>query len=353
MKRTLSSTQTLRLLFWECTAECNLNCAHCRRPDSGDGQEKDLSTAQGYELIGQLAGLGKKQKQTPMLVFSGGEPLCRQDLFDLIAKAKNEKIITALATNGTLIHQQLAGKSAKSGISRVAISLDGATAEVHNLLRRSAGAFEKAIEGIKHLRREEVSFQINMTLTKNNAGQLEQVCTLAKSLGAVSVHVFMLVPVGCGLKLARTDMLDAGQYEQTLKRIYQLNKEKGMPLKVTCGPHYQRIVRRQNDDNAEPTSKLAGCLGGIEVLFAGHNGDIQPCGYLPVKCGNVLEDNLTQIWYENGLLRQLRDRNNLKGKCRICGYRQVCGGCRARAYSVAGDYLAQEPLCGYVPAADG
>ncbi|MHC4112629.1 MAG: radical SAM protein, partial [Planctomycetota bacterium] len=223
MKGTVVTKQVLRLLFWESTIRCNLTCSHCRRLESDEAADTDLSTAQAKALIEQLAELGGQQPMMPVLVFSGGEPLCREDIFELVEYAKSLGIVPALATNGTLMDSQVAEKIADSGIARVSVSLDGATAEVHNKLRRLKGSFEKALEGINHIRDKKVPFQINITLTKHNASQLVDIYELAKSLGAVAVHIFMLVPVGCGQSLAETDMLSPEQYEQKLLEICRLD----------------------------------------------------------------------------------------------------------------------------------
>jgi len=345
----------LRLLFWESTIKCNLACAHCRRIETNKTAYKDVSTAQAKDFLEQLAGLGIEQSMMPVLVFSGGEPLCRDDLFELISRAGSLGIIPALATNGTLIDSTVAERIRETGVMRVSVSLDGATAEVHNKLRQLSGSFEKAIEGIGHLREQKVPFQINMTLTRHNAHQIEDVYNLAKSLGAVAVHIFMLVPVGCGQSLADTDMLSPKQYEQKMLDICKLDGRGELQLKVTCGPHYERVTREQGVSSHMKASRSGhggasrGCLAGIGVLFVGHQGDVFPCGYLPVRCGNVLEDKLSDIWYNNKDLARMRDSNQLEGKCGICGYRQICGGCRGRAYAATGNYMAEEPFCAYVP----
>jgi radical SAM protein with 4Fe4S-binding SPASM domain len=346
--------QMLRLLFWESTIRCNLTCAHCRRIESGDTADRDITTPQAKDLLSQLSELGKKQPVMPVLVFSGGEPLCREDLFDLISYAKSLGIVPALATNGTMIDSNIAGSIHDSGVMRVSVSLDGATSEIHNRLRRMEGSFEKALEGIGHLREKKVPFQINLTLTKHNAHQLQDVYELAESLGAAAVHIFMLVPVGCGLLLEHTDMLTPIEYDQKMLEIYELEKLGRLQVKVTCGPHYERIVKQHGDTSninkgRGKGAKSRGCLAGLGVLFVGHQGDVFPCGYLPVKCGNILKDRLEDIWHNNKDLARMRDSNQLEGKCGICGYRHVCGGCRGRAYAATGNYMAQEPFCAYVP----
>ena len=364
MKGALRSEQILRLLFWESTIKCNLACAYCRRIESDETAYSDLSTVQARGLIQQLADLGTVQPTMPVLVFSGGEPLCREGLFELVGYAGSLKLIPALATNGTLIDQTVAEQIRDSGVVRVSVSLDGATAEIHDKQRRLAGAFDRAIGGIEHLREAKVPFQINITLTKYNAGQIKDVYELAKSLGAVAVHIFMLVPVGCGQTLGQNDMLMPEQYEQKMLEISELDSRGELQMKVTCGPHYERVIRQQGlyksriDAGRENDSvpgrsghgrATKGCLAGLGVLFVGHQGDVFPCGYLPVKCGNVLEDKLSDIWYDNKDLARMRDSEQLEGKCGICGYRQVCGGCRGRAYAATGNYMAEEPFCAYVP----
>ncbi len=356
----------LRLLFWESTIRCNLTCAHCRRIESDEQAHTDMSTAQAKDLISQLAQLGTNQPMMPVLVFSGGEPLCRKDLFELISQAKSLGITPALATNGTLIDSAIAEKIRSSGVARVSVSLDGATAEVHDRLRQLEGSFEKALEGISYLRDKQVPFQINITLTKYNAHQLENVYELAKSLGAIAVHIFMLVPVGCGISLAETDMLSPEQYEQKMVEISKLDGRGELQMKVTCGPHYERVIRQEGLHKSRVKEAKGadavpgrgghghggaskGCLAGLGVLFVGHQGDVFPCGYLPVNCGNVLKDKLSDIWNNNENLARMRDTDELEGKCGVCGYRNVCGGCRGRAYGATGNYMAEEPFCAYVP----
>jgi radical SAM protein with 4Fe4S-binding SPASM domain len=360
-----TSNRVLRMLFWETTIRCNLACVHCRRLESNEADIGDLSTSQAEILLEQLAQLGRRQPQRPVLVFSGGEPFCRQDLFHLIGKARQNGLITALATNGTVIDEEQARHIRDSGMARVSVSLDGATAEVHDRMRQIPGAFDRALEGIRHLREHSVLFQINVTLTKQNAGQLQEVYDLARSLGGMALHIFMLVPVGCGQTLAQTDMLSPGQYEQALREIYTLESRGEIQVKVTCGPHYERIKRElriadcglriepmaANPKSAIRNPQSKGCLAGLGVLFVSHRGDVYPCGYLPVNCGNILEKRLIDIWDGNDDLARMRDAGALEGKCGLCEYKQVCGGCRARAFGITGNYMGEEPFCAYRPRA--
>jgi len=330
-----------------------------------------MMTDQAMDMIDQLAALGKQQGFMPVLVFSGGEPLCRDDIFDLIKHARKKELQLALASNGTLIDSEIAEKIKDAGIQRVSISLDGATSDIHNKLRQLEGSFEGAIEGIGHLKRAGVPFQINVTITRHNAHQLDDVFALAKELGAVAVHLFMLVPVGCGEEFAEEDMLSSQEYEEMMERIAGLEVSQDLQIKVTCGPHYERVVRqaglRKQPHQADmpaacphghgkgghpggkPMHSSKGCLAGVSVIFVGHQGDVFPCGYLPVNCGNVLEEKLSDIWHDSEDLARMRDSGELEGKCGVCGYKQVCGGCRGRAYAGSGNYMAEEPFCAYVP----
>ena len=188
MRQVSDLERKLRLLFWESTIRCNLSCAHCRRVETDEAVDSDLTTAQAKQLIDQLARVGREQDFMPIFVFSGGEPLCREDLFELVDYAFAEGVKCALATNGTLIDDVIAARIKAAGVERVSVSLDGATGEIHNKLRKQEGSFEAAVNGIGCLRKNGVPFQINMTITRHNAHQLDDVFVLAEQLGAVAVH---------------------------------------------------------------------------------------------------------------------------------------------------------------------
>jgi MoaA/NifB/PqqE/SkfB family radical SAM enzyme len=266
MKQHSGNQHKLRLLFWESTIRCNLSCAHCRRIESDEAVESDLTTAQAGQLIDQLVQVGRQQDFMPILVFSGGEPLCRSDIFELIHEAGSKGVKCALATNGTLIDEDVAEKIKAAGVERVSVSLDGATAEIHNKLRKLEGSFEDAVKGVGHLRKCGVPFQINMTVTRYNTHQLDEIFVLAEKLGAVAVHLFMLVPVGCGEEFAEEDMLSADEYEQLLKRIAGIERTGGLEVKVTCGPHYERVIREEKKAAAsgltiQPSAEPQACPG--------------------------------------------------------------------------------------------
>ncbi|AQT67738.1 Antilisterial bacteriocin subtilosin biosynthesis protein AlbA [Anaerohalosphaera lusitana] len=341
--------RTLRLLFWESTIKCNLTCSHCRRVEGDEQVGTDMTTGQAKSLIDQLAELGKSQDFMPILVFSGGEPLCRDDVFELAGYAGDQGLRTALATNGTMIDAETAARIEDAGFARVSISLDGATEQVHNKLRQEPGCFDAALNGMAELQKANVPFQVNMTMTRHNAHQLDDIFNLAKNMRAQAVHLFMMVPVGCGEQFNQADMLDADEYEQMMKRIAATERSGNIEVKVTCGPHYERVKRQTQHQSARSRHPSKGCLAGSGVIFIGHQGDVFPCGYLPVNCGSVLRQPLADIWHGSEDLARMRDANRLTGKCGICEFKRLCGGCRARAYAATGDYMSEEPFCAYVP----
>lgn len=345
----------LRLVFWETTAGCNLECTHCRRLDvSRELMKTDLTTAEGIGLIDQIAETGQ-----PVLVFSGGEPLMRPDVFDLAAHARNRGLMVALASNGTLIDEAMAEKIARTGFDRVSVSLDGADAATHDRFRMQAGSFDKTMAALDHLRRLGVETQINCTIARHDKDQIEAVLRLGERVGAVAVHYFLLVPVGCGEQIAEDQMLSSQEVEDRLRLIDNLQQTTSLQIKPTCAPHYYRIIRQQAREQSRPRSDhgrqgplhsiTRGCLAGTAVCFVSHEGRVFPCGYLPVAAGDIRRTRFGEIWNNSEVFRQLRDFSLLTGKCGLCPFKNVCGGCRARAFYEFNDYLAEEPFCAYEP----
>lgn len=361
-KETISPN--LRMVAWEITRSCNLFCAHCRSSSTAGAYEGELSTEECLRLIDGILEVGK-----PVLILTGGEPLLRYDLFQVAGYATRKGLRVVMGTNGTLINDEVAAKLKETPISRVAISIDFPTAALQDKFRGKSGAFQAAISGIASLRQAGVEVQINSTITKLNVRYLNELLALAIESGAVAFHPFMLVPTGRGKGLETVEM-SPQEYEQTLNWVYDKQKELGnsMFFKPTDAPHYQRIVRqRTRADNlqvASPGEKSAtkagdeamssitrGCLAGTSFCFISHRGSVQGCGYLDVEAGNIRDNSFGQIWTNATLFRKLRDLSNIKGKCGICEYKMVCGGCRARAYESTGDYLETEPYCIYQPEA--
>lgn len=348
-----------RLIFWETTAGCNLHCIHCRRMDVADSvMADDLTTAESLSFVDQIAALGGGGARLPILVLSGGEPLFRPDIFDIARYASDRGITVALATNATLVDAAAAARIVGAGVQRVSVSLDGADPATHDAFRALPGSFERAVQGIGHLKAAGVPFQINTTVARHNVGQLTRMMELALSLGATAFHPFLLVPVGCGVEISGTQMLAPQEYENVLNWLWEEEQKGLLEIKATCAPHYYRIGRqrgRRSDQAAggHPGGMHAhtkGCLAGSGVMFVSHKGEVFPCGYLPVEAGNLRRQPLEEVWQHSAVFARLRDNRMLEGKCGECEFQKVCGGCRARAYGISGNYLAEEPFCVYQPA---
>jgi radical SAM protein with 4Fe4S-binding SPASM domain len=390
-QKPLPPVPPLRLLFWETTVGCNLECVHCRRLEvSSELSKRDMTTEQAKAFIRTIPETGGGGK--PILVFSGGEPLKRPDIFELAEYARGVGLHTALATNGTLVTPEVAAQVVKTGIRRVSISFDGPDAETHDQFR-GKGAFDAAVAGFKLLRKAGLSMQINSTIARHNYARLDKLYDLALELDADALHCFMLVPVGCGMELPEAIMLKPDEYEHTLNWIYDKSLLGRIHLKATCAPHYFRVMRQRAKTDGRPmpaavhphgrlasetrgggghpgghpggghpgaggghpggsndmTAMTKGCLAGQAICFVSHDGEVFPCGYLPVTSGNVKSKPFTEIWQESQVFADMRDDTRLEGKCGVCEFKKVCMGCRARAYSVGGNYLAEEPNCDFTP----
>ena len=389
-----------RLVFWEVTKGCNLRCIHCRASATELSSPTDLSTDRALGIIAQIAAFAN-----PILVLSGGEPLYRADIFRLARAATDAGLRAALATNGTMVTKEIARKIVAAGFKRVAISLDGADSMTHDTFRGIPGAFDAAVYGLRNLKELGMSVQTNMTIARHNAKQLPQVLDLARGLGADALHTFLLVPVGCGVDIAAEQMVPPEEYEEMLNWFYDRSLEGGIELKATCAPHYFRVARQRRaaerraagtPSNGEssthapaigPTEMIMpggtgvvihphaaknaahaglpgghpdgmnamtkGCLAGSGVCFISHDGEIFPCGYLPVVAGDLRKQSFAEIWRDSVVFEQLRDTGNLKGKCGCCEFRNICMGCRARAFAATGDFLDAEPFCVYQPKMEG
>jgi heme b synthase len=343
----------LRLVFWELTARCNLKCRHCRAEAREDFAKGELTTAGILRIARDIRDTGD-----PILVLTGGEPVVRKDFFDIARACGKMFSRVALATNGTLVDDAMARRIADCRIQRVSISLDGATAATHDAFRGLAGSYHDALRGFDALRRAGLSVQVNVTVARHNLAELPDILQLALDRGADAFHVFVLVPVGCGAEIHEDVRLSPARTEEMLRWLVDRSMEhrSRLHIKATCAPQYYRIMREvarewKIDIHSEGHGMQAmtrGCLAGSAVCFLSRIGDVQPCGYLPVRAGNVLEQKFADIWNRGDVFAALRDTGRLKGKCGACGYRTVCEGCRARAFAATSDYLAEDPDCPYM-----
>ncbi len=322
------------IISWNTTRACNLSCVHCYR-DAGAAESGELTTAEGKKLLDEIARAGFK-----IMVFSGGEPLIRPDIYDLISHAKTLGLRPVLGTNGILITPETAARLKEAGAACAGISLDSRDKEKHDWFRGYDGAWEETMKGIAACREAGLPFQIHTTVMNWNEEEVTAITDLAVELGAVAHHIFFLVPTGRGKDIEETT-LKTQQYEALLKRILAKQAEVPIELKPTCAPQFMRIARQKGI----PMRFTKGCLAGTTYCVILPGGDVHPCPYLPLKAGNVREMPFDAIWRDSVLFGELRHQP-LKGGCGRCGYGDICGGCRARAYYYSdGDYLAEEPWC--------
>jgi radical SAM protein with 4Fe4S-binding SPASM domain len=336
----------LKRVYWETTAGCNLRCIHCRRLDVLDKPDpNELDTEEAKDLIDQIAGFGR-----PVLIFSGGEPLVRRDLFLLAAYAKEKGLPIAIATNGTLVDALVARRLKNSGFYYASVSLDGSHAPTHDKFR-GPGAFEKTLDGMRYMQEAGIKVQVNFTVTKMNVREVPEVYDLCRDHQAIALYLFLLVPVGCGVQIADSQMLSSEEVEEWLKWVAQKDHEGPLPLKAICAPQYFRVDHEVlGKTEAEIPSDRKGCLAGLHMCFITHKGDVYPCGYLPMVAGNIRRRSLRQIWEGSPFFMTLRDSSLLTGRCGTCDFKEVCGGCRARAFYAYGNVLAEEPYCTFTPA---
>jgi radical SAM protein with 4Fe4S-binding SPASM domain len=306
---------------------------------------EELSTREAKNLIHNIRQVGR-----PVFIFSGGEPLVRNDFFELAAYANEQGLPIALATNGTLVTAPLAERLHQTGIYYASISLDGATPGMHDYFR-GTGAFEKALTGMVFLQKAGIKVQINFTVTRKNVSELPSVVTLAKRQGATALYLFLLVPVGCGAQIADAQMLNAQEVEAWLRWVNETNHQGALPLRAICAPHYYRVERQLSNDSFPPetANERKGCLAGLHMCFVSHKGEVFPCGYLPVEAGNVKKSSFPEIWTDSAVLSALRDPDRLTGRCGACEFKVICGGCRARGFFATGDFQSEEPYCVYEP----
>lgn len=308
-----------RIIFWETTRECNLKCSFCRMPKSDSGLE--LTTTEALGIVRDI----KDTFGTPLLVLSGGEPLLRKDIFKIISYASSIKLPLALASNGLLLGEKQACWLKDAGLKRVSLSFDAQT-------------FQKTKDAALALQKHGVEFQINSTVTKLNKNKIRSVAAFAVSVGAKALHYFVLVPVGCAKEIEAEAMLDADDNEEVLSQIKGLSKEFPIQIRPTCAPQYVRFTEE---------GSYSGCLAGTGAFFISAQGEVYPCGYLPVMAGSLRESSVSGIWEDSPIFASLR-QNNLKGACGSCYLKNKCRGCRARAFGLTGDYLAGDPTCALV-----
>jgi radical SAM protein len=345
------------LAIWEVTQACDLACVHCRASAQPLRHPMELTTEEGKDLIDQIAAM-----QVPVFVLTGGDPIKRPDLFELIAHARSAGVRVSLTPSATpLLTREIIFQLKEAGLARLAVSMDGASAATHDAFRGMSGSFERTLSAIRWANEAGLPVQINTTFSRRNLAEMDAIARLVESLRITLWSVFFLVPTGRG-KL--DDLLSAEAFEQVFARIYRLSKTASFDIKTTEAQHYRRFVlqqrvaeRKAGVDAGPAPEKMADTIGraprglndGKGFVFIAHTGEVYPSGFLPLTAGNVRQRPLSEIYRESPLFRGLRDTSQLEGKCGACEFKEICGGSRARAYALTGDPFAEEACCSYVP----
>ncbi|MCP4176520.1 MAG: radical SAM protein [bacterium] len=341
----------MKVIAWETTRRCEYKCKHCRASAVDKKYDGELNTEESKKLIDSLA-----ENLPAILILTGGEPLFRDDIYELASYASLKKIRVVMATCGANLNSEDKIKRVMdSGISRISLSLDGSNSETHDSFRGRPGAFEEAVKCAEFSNKCGLEFQINSTVSKLNVDDLENINNLSNDLGAVLHDIFLLVPTGRAKSLTDIE-LDADKYEETLRWIAKETLDGKRNMKVTCAPHYSRIwneykiINKREIQNGH-MMRPNGCLAGGGFVFVSYKGDLQPCGFFDVPCGNIRDFsfNFNAACQNSDIFKNIALKNCYSGKCGKCEYWTTCGGCRARAMFHSDDYLAEEPYCSYIP----
>ncbi|WP_436410643.1 TIGR04053 family radical SAM/SPASM domain-containing protein [Thermus scotoductus] len=352
------------LVAWEVTHACLLACRHCRASAEPHPLPGELTTEEGLRLVEEVATYHPK----PLLLLTGGDPLARKDLFQILEKAKALGLKVGLTPASTpLLTREMVFRLKAAGVTRLALSLDGATSESHDAFRGAEGTFQRTLEALSWAREAGLPTQVNTTVTRDNWPEIQALPDLLAEKGVVLWSLFFLVPVGRGGLLRQ---LSTKQFEEVLHWLYQISKTYPFHVKTTEAHHFRRVVlQRRQEEGVEDRALAAGeslyreyfqdgmehsrlgVTDGNGFVFVSATGDVAPSGFLPLYAGNIREQPLLEIYRNSPLFQELRNKDLLKGKCGVCEYRYVCGGSRARAWAETGDYLASEPRCAYVPPA--
>ncbi|KAA6456505.1 TIGR04053 family radical SAM/SPASM domain-containing protein [Acidobacteria bacterium AB60] len=359
------------LAIWEVTQSCDLACKHCRAAAQPIAHPDQLTTEEGKAVIDQIAAM-----HIPIFVFTGGDPLKRPDLFELVRYSAEKGVKVAVTPSATpLLTREAIFQMKEAGVVRLGISLDGSCPEIHDRFRGLPGAFARTIQAVEWANEAGLPIQVHTTISRHNAHDLDNLCNLFEKLAIVMWNVFFLVPVGRG-QLA--DLLSGEEFEQVFGKIYELSHRVSFQIKTTEAMHYRRYLLQHNlqerrmgqghpaghpaalqeyepgAPQADPQTRAHGWAtrrvnDGKGFMFISHVGNVYPSGFLPLHAGNIRETPLAEIYREAPIFKALRDTSQLEGKCGACEYKEICGGSRARAYALTGDPLAQEPCCIYQP----
>jgi AdoMet-dependent heme synthase len=345
------------IAIWEVTQACDLACVHCRASAQPDRHPMELSTKEGRQLIDQIAAL-----KVPVFVLTGGDPIKRPDLFELIGHARSVGVRVSLTPSATpLLTRDVVVRLKEAGLARLAVSMDGASAETHDAFRGMSGSFARTLDAVRWANEIGLPVQINTTFSRRNIAEIDEIVALMEKLKITLWSVFFLVPTGRG-KL--NDLLSADEFEAVFAKIYSLSKTASFDIKTTEAQHYRRFMLQQraverrsgsapgtNHDKAEDAIGRAprGLNDGKGFVFISHTGEVLPSGFMPLSAGSIRVQELASIYRDSPLFRNLRDTSKLEGKCGACEFKEICGGSRARAHALTGNPHGEEPCCSYIP----
>jgi len=355
--------------IWETTQACDLACVHCRACAQPLRHALELSTGEAKRLIDEIAAM-----EVPVFVLTGGDPLKRPDIFELVQYATERKVRISLTPSATpLLTRESILRLKECGLARLAVSLDGPTAAIHDAFRRVPGSYQWTLDAVRWAREIGLPVQINTTITRHNLAMLDDIIALLETLDITLWSVFFLVPTGRGSDI---DLISAEEFEQVFAKLYETSQRALFDIKSTEAQHYRRYLlqrrtelRRLGQHPGESYPRVpqfmqssvgaAGADGigraprgindGKGFVFISHLGEVYPSGFLPLSGGNIRRQSLADIYRNSPLFRRLRDSTNLAGKCGVCEYREICGGSRARSFAMTGDLFAEEPCCVYEP----
>ncbi|BBW97133.1 TIGR04053 family radical SAM/SPASM domain-containing protein [Geobacillus icigianus] len=354
------------IVIWELTRACQLQCLHCRAEAQYHRDPRELTFEEGKKLINEIYDMDQ-----PMLVFTGGDPLMRADVYDLAKYAIDKGLRVSMTPSATPnVTKEAIRKAKEVGLARWAFSLDGPNAEIHDHFRGTSGSFALTIRAIQYLHELDIPVQINTVISRYNVHVLDEMAELVEKLKCVLWSVFFLVPTGRGKE---SDMISPVEHERVFRWLYETSKRVPFDIKTTAAQHYRRVVLQAKMREGKTANNgihyedvlnkgLTGQVDGLGraprgvndgngFIFISHIGDVYPSGLLPVKAGNIRETPLADIYRHSPIFQDLRNPDKYKGKCGVCEFRHVCGGSRSRAYAVTGDYLESEPYCIYIPKA--
>ena len=349
-------------MIWETTQACDLACRHCRASAQPSRNPGELTTAEALRLLDDVRRFGRV-----VFVFSGGDAFKRPDIIELVRHGAEIGLRMAITPATTpLASRERLQELKDAGLTRLAVSLDGSNAAIHDEFRRVQGSFDHGIRILRQSQQIGLSTQVNTVVRKANIDDMPAMCDLMSELGIVFWEVFFLVPMG---RAKKEDVASAEEFEAVFNQLYDLSRTAPFDLKATAAPQYSRVVMQRKRAEArqgrdtdldvltsgmhysqqDGIGRARNVNDGDGFMFISHIGDIYPSGFLPIRAGNVRTDDIGEVYRHSDLFRTLRDRSQLKGKCGFCSYRSFCGGSRARAFAMTGDFLAEEPFCAHEP----